>query len=189
MTMYKLWSKCCIISFFQVYVMRVPFRKWMNIQLLIFIRVSPIHRKLRNTNLHDIIHSLISRNPRERMFVVQISLLIVTFLSLISLFFSLMQTTKKVNMWSVPFLLLLLLLFFFLCHLLNVGVAYGTLSKKAKCSGRHQRRWEGNEFKFHSATCYTNYVVSCIHVDTTKLCNITCTLVAIGVLLQSLECV
>jgi hypothetical protein len=39
--------------------------------------------ELRNINLHKVMHSLISRNPRERMFVVQISLLIATFLSLI----------------------------------------------------------------------------------------------------------
>ena len=40
--------------------------------------------KLRNINPHNTTHSLISRNPRERMFVVQFSLLIVTFLSIIS---------------------------------------------------------------------------------------------------------
>ena len=40
--------------------------------------------KLRNVNPYNLTHSLISRNPRERLFVVQISLLIVTFLSLIS---------------------------------------------------------------------------------------------------------
>ena len=70
-----------------------------------------IHPKLRNINLHDFTHSLISWHPRERMFVVQISLLIVTFLSLISQILSWMQTTKEdnphpriapcVNMWSV----------------------------------------------------------------------------------------
>ena len=59
------------------------------------------------------------------MFVVQISLLVVTFLSLISQNLSLLQTTNEVNphphiapcvnMWSVIFL------FFFSCHLLNVG--------------------------------------------------------------------
>jgi hypothetical protein len=41
-----------------------------------------LHPNLRNNNLHSVTHSLISRNPRERMLVVQISLLIVTFLSL-----------------------------------------------------------------------------------------------------------
>ena len=31
---------------------------------------------------------------------------------------------------------------------------------------------------FHNVTCYTHSIVSCIDVNTTKLCNITCTLVA-----------
>jgi hypothetical protein len=73
---------------------------------------TPIHPKVRNINLHNVTHSLVSINPRERMFVVQISLLIVTFLSLIPPNLSLMQTTKEnshphivpcVNMWSVTF--------------------------------------------------------------------------------------
>jgi hypothetical protein len=42
---------------------------------------------------------------------------------------------------------------------------------------------------FDNATCYTNSIVSRIHVSNTKLHNITCTLVAIGVILQSLECI
>ena len=37
-----------------------------------------LHPKLHNINLHNITHSLISRNPREWMCVVQISLLIIT---------------------------------------------------------------------------------------------------------------
>src|SRR5450631_1457905 len=41
---------------------------------------------------------------------------------------------------------------------------------------------------FHNVTCYTNSIASRIHVNTTKLYNITCTLVAIGVILRSLEC-
>jgi hypothetical protein len=36
-------------------------------------------------------------------------------------------------------------------------------------------------------TCYTNSIVSCIHVNSTKLRNITCTLVATCMILQSLE--
>ena len=42
---------------------------------------------------------------------------------------------------------------------------------------------------FRGVTCYTNSTASRIHVNTTKLYNITCTLVAIGVILQSLECI
>ena len=56
-----------------------------------------VHPKLRNVNFHNVTYSLISQNPRKRMFVVQISLVIVTFLSLISQNLSLMQTTKEVN--------------------------------------------------------------------------------------------
>ena len=63
-----------------------------------------------------------------------------------------------------------------------------TLPRKAKWSGPHQRRWEENESKFHSVTWYTNCIVSLIHVNTTKLRNITCTLVATCVILRSLEC-
>ena len=41
-----------------------------------------MHPKLRNANLHNVTHFLRSQNLMERMFVVQISLVIVTFLSL-----------------------------------------------------------------------------------------------------------
>jgi hypothetical protein len=41
---------------------------------------------------------------------------------------------------------------------------------------------------FHNITCYTNSIVSRIHVDTRKLHNITCTLVATSVILWSLGC-
>jgi hypothetical protein len=41
---------------------------------------------------------------------------------------------------------------------------------------------------FHNITCYTNSIVSRIHVNTTELRNITHTLVAIGVILRGLEC-
>ena len=84
-----------------------------------------MHPKLRNINLHNITHSLTSQIPREHMFIVQISLLVVIFLSLISRNLSLMQATKEinlhphiaphVNMWSATSS------FFFRCHLLNVG--------------------------------------------------------------------
>ena len=41
---------------------------------------------------------------------------------------------------------------------------------------------------FHNVTCYYNPRLSHIHVNTTKLLKITCTLVATSVILQSLEC-
>ena len=41
---------------------------------------------------------------------------------------------------------------------------------------------------FHNVTCYTNYIVSRIHVNTKKLRNITCILAATGVILCSLDC-
>ena len=66
--------------------------------------------------------------------------------------------------------------------------AYATLPMKAKWSGPHQRKWEENKVRFHSVTCYTNSVLSRIHVSTRKLRTITCTLVATGVILRSLEC-
>ena len=122
--------------------------------------------KLRNINLHNITHSLISQNSREQTFVVQISFLIVTFLSLISQNLSLTQTTKEVNphprivpcvnMWSV------------ICWIWCIHNTYVTSSGKVKWSGPHQQRWEENEFKFHSVTCYTNSILSRIHVNTTK---------------------
>ena len=163
-----------------------------------------VHPKLRNTNLHNVTHSLISRNPRKLMFVVQISLLIVTFLSLISQNMSLMQTTQEgnphphmapcVNMWSVTFLL-----YFFLCHLLNVGGCIYHIAREGQdCGVDHtsvgDRRTNSNYphisfMLFHNVTCYTNSIVSHIHVNTTKLHNIMCTLVATSVILWSLGCI
>ena len=48
-----------------------------------------------------------------------------------------------------------------------------------------ERRMNSNS----SVTCYTNSIASCIHVNTTKLRNITCTLVATCVIVHSLECI
>ena len=45
---------------------------------------SAVHPKLHNINPYNVTHSLIFQNSRERMFIVQILLLIVAFLSLIS---------------------------------------------------------------------------------------------------------
>ena len=165
---------------------------------------APVHPKLRNINFHNVTHSLISQNPRERMFTVYISLFIVTFLSLVSQNLSLMQITQEVNphtcsapcvnMWSVTFLFL----FFFLCHLLDVGARVHHMTREGQVEwtyhtsvgdGRTNSKWPHISFVlFHTVTCYTKSIVSRIHVDTTKLRNNTCTLVATGVILRSLEC-
>ena len=42
---------------------------------------------------------------------------------------------------------------------------------------------------FHNVTCYTNSILSCIHVNTTILRNITCPLVSTSVILWRLECI
>jgi hypothetical protein len=100
------------------------------------LSVFELHPKFRTINLHNVTHSSTSRNLREWMFVVQISLFIVTFLSLISRNLSLIQTTKEVNphprtapcvnMWSATFL------FLFLCHLLNVGACICHIALEGK---------------------------------------------------------
>jgi len=163
--------------------------------------VSLIHPKLHVINLHNVTHSLISRNPREWMFIAQISLLIVTFLSLISWFFSLMQTTKEVNPHT------------HIAPCCGVSPSYSYSSSYATCwmlvmhpphcQGRpsgvdHTSIGDKNTNSncpyisfvlFRNVTCYTNSIASRIHVNTTKLCNIMCTLVATGVILWRLECI
>jgi hypothetical protein len=42
---------------------------------------------------------------------------------------------------------------------------------------------------FHNVACHAISIVSCIHVKTTELRNITCTLVSTGVILRSLQCI
>ena len=98
-----------------------------------------------------------------------------------------MQTTIEVNpqpwiapcinMWSVTFL----------CHLLNVGAYICHISQEGQVESHHTIKML-HFVSLYSFTCYTNPIVSRIYVNTTKLHNITCTLVAIGVILRSLEC-
>ena len=143
-------------------------------------------------NLHNITHSLISQKPREHMAQFKSHSLLSHFSPLYHKILSLMQTTKEVNphphiapcvnMWSVFFF------FFFLCHCRMLVHAYATLRGAVKWSGLHHTIEMLHFVLFQSATCYTSSIVSCIHVNTTKLRNITCIQVAIGVTLQSLEC-
>ena len=65
--------------------------------------------------------------------------------------------------------------------------ACATSPGKFKWSGPHHTIKILHFVLFHSVTCYTNSIVLRIHVNTTKLRNIMCTLVA-SVILRSLEC-
>ena len=66
--------------------------------------------------------------------------------------------------------------------------AYATLPRKAKWSGTHHTIKMLHDLLFHSITCYTNSLISHIHVNNTKLRNITCPLIATCEILRSLEC-
>jgi hypothetical protein len=137
-------------------------------------------------------HSLRPRDPREQMFVVQISLLIVTFFSLISWNLSFMQTTP-LHCTMCPqvecLLLLLLLLLMSLVECWCMCLPH----RLGRPSGVDHTSMNSNcphilFVLFHSVICYTNSKVSCIHVNTTKLRNITCALIATHcVILRSLE--
>jgi hypothetical protein len=157
-----------------------------------------IHPKFRNINPHNVTHPLISPNPRGRMFVAQISLLVVTFLSLLSWNFVI-----NANHWRSQSHALALR------HVSICGVlpscscyfsfsfsyatcwmlvhACATSSGKAKWSAPNHAITMLHFVSFHSVTWYTNSILSRIHVHARKLCDITCTLVATGVILRSLE--
>ena len=132
-----------------------------------------LHPKLRNINPHNVTHSLISWNPREGTFVVQISLLIVTFLSLISQNLSLMQTTKEVNPHPriAPYVecRLLIILILLLMPLVECWCMHLS-SRLGRASGvDHTSVGDGRTYSdcphisfvlFHSVTCYTHSIVS-----------------------------
>ena len=108
------------------------------------------------------------------------------------------RTAPRVNMWSVTFLFSSSSSSFFRCHLLNVGAC----TYPPQCPGRpsgvdHTSVGDGTTnanslhislVLLHNVTCYTNSIVSRIHVNTTKLRNVTCALVATSAILRSLKC-
>jgi hypothetical protein len=128
------------------------------------------------------------------MFLVQVSLLIVTFLSLVLQNLSFMQTTQEKSTHTLT-----------LRHVSTCGVSFSSSSSSsssyATCwmlvhiarEGQVEwitlGRWRENKFKW-IIWCHVlpNSIVSRIHVNTTNLHNIMCTLVATNVILRSLEC-
>ena len=121
-----------------------------------------LHPELRNINPRSVTHSLVSQNPREQMFVVQISLLIVTFpLPYITQFAinanhpRSQPTPSHCTMCQHVKCHLLILVLHHLLPLMPLVdcwcVCLPHRPGKAKSSGPHQRtRWRENEFKLSS---------------------------------------
>ena len=120
-----------------------------------------IHSKLHNTNLLNVTHSIISLTLRNKCFQFKSHSLLFSPLPYIISF------DMKVNHQRFQ----------------------TTRSRASHCHHCDYCHWCTVDFVlFHNVTWCTNSLLSRNHVNTMELLNITCTLAATNMILQSLEC-
>ena len=79
-------------------------------------------------------------------------------------------------------------------YIMGLGLGLGLIRQRIWTTGLHASHWYHCHYcnvdfvSFHNITCYTNSLLSCIHVNTANLLNITYTLIVTGVTLRMLEC-
>ena len=124
------------------------------------INNSKAHPNLCNVTLHNATPSLILWNLKEWMCPIQISILVVTF----------------------PFRI---------SHILTLEIIHQRIQTTCRHTSRchHCHHCIVGFVLFHNVTCYTSNLLSCIHVDTTCILNVACTLVATYMILGRFECI
>jgi hypothetical protein len=73
-----------------------------------------------------------------------------------------------------------------------IGFDINIIHQRIQTTRLHSSRchyWGVDFVLFHYVTCYTNSLLSCIHVNNAYLLNITCTLVATYMILGRLHCI
>ena len=123
--------------------------------------INQIQSKICHINLLNLIHSLICLNPREWMFSVKSHSLLSHAPLIYHGGLTLKSTTREFQPHARTHHVVIVH-----CHYCNAGFML-----------------------FHDVICYTNSLLSPTHVNTIKILNIMCTLVATSMMLWSLECI